>query len=90
MCLAVPGEILSVEEGELRSGRASFGGLVKQVCLACVPEARVGDFVLVHAGFAITVVSADHAKEVIAYLERIDEAAESAAAAGTASGGEAP
>jgi hydrogenase expression/formation protein HypC len=96
MCLAVPGEILSVEEGEpskvgeLRSGRVSFGGLVKDVCLACVPEATVGDFVLVHAGFAITVVSAAHAKEVIAYLERIGETAETAAAAETANGGEAP
>ncbi len=86
MCLAIPGEVLSVTEGDLasvgpaagadlRAGRVSFGGLVKEVCLACVPEARVGDFVLVHAGFAIAVVSAEHAREVTAYLERIGEAA---------------
>lgn len=73
MCLAIPGEILSVVEGELRTGRVSFGGLVKEVCLACVPEATVGDFVLVHAGFAITVVSAEHAAEVYSYLEKIGE-----------------
>ena len=73
MCLAIPGEILSAEEGELRMGRVSFGGLVKEVCLACVPEATVGDFVLVHAGFAISVVSAEHAAEVLSYLDRIGE-----------------
>jgi hydrogenase expression/formation protein HypC len=74
MCLAIPGEIMSVDEGaELRSGRVSFGGLVKDVCLACLPEATVGDFVLVHAGFAIAIVSAEHAAEVHAYLDRIGE-----------------
>lgn len=74
MCLAIPGEILSVDDGgELRAGRVSFGGLVKEVCLACVPEARPGDFVLVHAGFAIAVVSAEHAAEVHAYLARVPD-----------------
>lgn len=76
MCLAIPGEILSVDDGgELRAGRVSFGGLVKEVCLACVPEARQGDFVLVHAGFAITVVSAEHAAEVHAYLASVPDVA---------------
>ena len=81
MCLAIPGEILSVSggepaEGELRAGRVSFGGLVKDVCLACVPDAGPGDFVLVHAGFAIAVVSPEHAREVMAYLDRVGELAE--------------
>ncbi len=75
MCLAIPGEILSVDDGgELRTGRVSFGGLVKDVCLVCLPEAGPGDFVLVHAGFAIAVVSAEHAADVQAYLARIGEA----------------
>ena len=74
MCLAIPGEILSTDDGgELRTARVSFGGLVKEVCLACLPEAKVGDFVLVHAGFAIAVVSAEHAADVQAYLARVGE-----------------
>lgn len=74
MCLAIPGEILSIDaSGDLLSGRVSFGGLVKEVCLACLPEAEVGQFVLVHAGFAIAVVSAEHAAEVHAYLAQLGE-----------------
>jgi hydrogenase expression/formation protein HypC len=74
MCLAIPGEILTIDDsGELNTARVSFGGLVKEVCLACLPEAKTGDFVLVHAGFAIAVVSAEHAADVRAYLDRIGE-----------------
>lgn len=62
MCLAVPGEVLSVDGDDLRMGRVSFGGVVKAVCLAYVPEAGVGDHVLVHAGFAIAAVSPEHAR----------------------------
>ena len=73
MCLAIPGEVMSVDDtADLRAGRVSFGGLLRDVCLACVPEAGVGDFVLVHAGFAIAVVSAEHAADVQAYLARVD------------------
>jgi len=71
MCLAIPGEIvevLSVAEGELATGRVSFAGVTKLVCLAYVPEARAGDFVLVHAGFAIAQVADDHAREMLASL----------------------
>jgi len=71
MCLGIPGEIRSVEDGELRSGRVAFGGVVKDVCLAYVPEAQVGDFVVVHAGFAISRVDRDAAERVFAYLEEI-------------------
>ena len=72
MCLAIPGEIVSVSAGDLRSGRVSFGGVTKEVCLAYVPDAGVGDFVLVHAGFAITQVSEAHAREVFEYLSRLE------------------
>jgi hydrogenase expression/formation protein HypC len=71
MCLALPGEIvevLAVAEGELAAGRVSFAGVTKLVCLAYVPEARAGDFVLVHAGFAIAQVADDHAREMLASL----------------------
>jgi hydrogenase expression/formation protein HypC len=73
MCLAIPGEIVEIVEDALRSGRVSFAGVVKDVCLAYVPEAVVGSFVLVHAGFAITVVSEEHAREVFDYVSRLGE-----------------
>lgn len=58
MCLAVPGQITNIEGDDplLRSARVSFDGVVRVVSLACVPEAQVGDYVLVHAGLAIRVV----------------------------------
>ena len=56
MCLAVPGKLLSIggDEPLMQTGKVSFGGIVKEVNLACVPEAVVGDYVLVHVGFAIS------------------------------------
>jgi len=74
MCLAVPGEITSIGDDELRTGRVSFGGVVKAVCLAYVPEAGVGDFVIVHAGFAISRLDRDAAARTLAYLGEADEA----------------
>lgn len=54
MCLAVPGQVLNIEEDELRMATVSFGGVTKSVSLALVPEAGVGDYVIVHVGFAIS------------------------------------
>ena len=73
MCLAVPGCILSIEGDDplLRSGRVAFAGIVKQASLAYVPEARVGDYVLVHAGFAITILDEMEARRTLAYLEEL-------------------
>ena len=76
MCLAVPGQIESIEDGgsELtRTGLVRFGGVAKRVNLAYVPEAVVGDFVLVHVGFAIGVVDAAEAERVFTYLDAIGE-----------------
>ena len=75
MCLAVPGKVESIDEGDpvLRSGRVSFGGVVKVVSLACVPEATVGDYVLVHAGMAISTVDESEAEKVFAYLRELGE-----------------
>ena len=75
MCLAVPGKLLSVqgEDPLERSGRVSFGGVVKEVSLACTPEARAGDYVLVHVGVAIGVVDADEARETFRYLREMGE-----------------
>jgi hydrogenase expression/formation protein HypC len=75
MCLAIPGQITSIEDTDpvLRSGRVDFGGILKRVNLACVPDARVGDYVLVHAGMAISTVDEAEARQVFEYLRQIDE-----------------
>ncbi|MEO8607762.1 MAG: HypC/HybG/HupF family hydrogenase formation chaperone [Chloroflexota bacterium] len=78
MCLAVPGQIISIKEGEPleRTGRVSFGGIVKEVSLAYVPEAQVGDYVIVHVGFALSIVDAAEASKVFEYLEQMGELGE--------------
>ena len=74
MCLAVPGKVLSMSGQDLmRTGKVSFGGIVKDVYLACVPEAAVGDYVLVHVGVAITKIDEREALRVFEYLEQMDE-----------------
>lgn len=66
MCLAIPGEVLSiVDDAALRMGRVRFGGVIREVCLACVPEAAVGDFVVVHAGFAISRLNTKEARQTL-------------------------
>jgi hydrogenase expression/formation protein HypC len=71
MCLGVPGEVKTISEGDLRMGRVAFGGVVKEVCLAYVPEAGVGDFVVVHAGFAISRIDREAASRVFSYLDEM-------------------
>ncbi|AJP60120.1 hydrogenase assembly protein HupF (plasmid) [Pandoraea vervacti] len=70
MCLAIPGELLSVDDDDplTRQGRVAFGGVVMPVNLAYVPKARPGDYVLVHAGFAIAVIDERQAEQTLAYL----------------------
>jgi hydrogenase expression/formation protein HypC len=78
MCLAIPGKILSVENEDplARAGRVSFGGVVKEVNLAYVPEAAVGDYVVVHVGFAISKLDEQEAQQVFEYLKQMDELVE--------------
>lgn len=77
MCLAVPGKILQLTgDGLDRMGRVSFGGIVKNVSLAYVPEARVGDYVVVHVGFAISVMDEAEASQVFEYLKQMGELVE--------------
>jgi hydrogenase expression/formation protein HypC len=79
MCLAVPGKILSIEGSDLNLvGRVSFGGVVKQVSLAYVPEAQVGNYVVVHVGFAIAIVDEQEAQQTLADLQEIQEIANQA------------
>ena len=79
MCLAVPGRVLDITDPEddlARRGRVDFGGVVKEVNLAYVPEAGVGDFVVVHAGFAISIVDEEEARQVLGFLKTIEQAGE--------------
>ncbi len=77
MCLAVPGKILSISGSDTtRMGQISFGGIGKEACLAFVPEAKVGDYVLVHAGFAISVVDEAEAAQTLEYFRQIGELGE--------------
>jgi len=73
VCLAVPGKIESIQGDDpvFRTGKVNFGGIVKEVNLAYVPEAKVGDYVMVHVGFAISVVDEQEARQVFEYLKQI-------------------
>ena len=70
MCLGVPGKILSIEPNPfgMTMGKVSFGGVAKEVCLAYTPEVAVGDYVIVHAGFALNKLDEQEAQEVFALL----------------------
>ena len=78
MCLAVPGKILSIagDDPLFRAGKIDFNGIVKEVNLACVPEATVGDYVIVHVGMAISRLDEDEAAKVFEYLRGMDELSE--------------
>lgn len=67
---------MTIEEGPLRTGLVRFGGIRKSVCLAYVPEATVGDFVVVHAGFAITRLDRVAAERVFSYLDGLGDVAD--------------
>jgi hydrogenase expression/formation protein HypC len=78
MCLGVPGKVVELMEDPLgmTMGRVSFSGITKEVCLAYTPDAEVGDYVVVHVGFAISKIDEEEAKQVFAYLEEMGELAE--------------
>jgi len=78
MCLAVPGKIESLggDDPLTRMGKVNFGGILKEACLACVPEAKVGDYVIVHAGFALSRLDEDEAQKVFGYLKQMNELGE--------------
>lgn len=75
MCLAVPGKIVSIVNPDpvLRTGKVSFSGIIKEVSLAYVPEAKIDDYVIVHAGFALSIVDEAEAKQIFKYLEQMNE-----------------
>ena len=75
MCLAVPGKVLDISGDDplLRTGRVSFNGIIKSVSFTCAPEAKVGDYVLVHVGLASSVVDEKEAQETFRYLEQMGD-----------------
>ncbi|NOZ72384.1 MAG: HypC/HybG/HupF family hydrogenase formation chaperone [Chloroflexi bacterium] len=78
MCLGVPGKVIEIQDNPqgLTMGRVSFSGVIKEVCLAYVPDVEVGDYVIVHVGFAISKVEEEEAQQVFQYLTEMAELAE--------------
>jgi hydrogenase expression/formation protein HypC len=73
MCLAIPGKVLEIsEQSGMRTGRIQFGGIAREACLDYVPQAVVGDYVLVHVGFALSIVDAEEAARTYELLEKMD------------------
>lgn len=77
MCLGIPGKIIEIYESNgLRMGKIDFGGLTREACLAYVPEAQVGDYTIIHVGFALHLISESEAQETLALLQQIADAGE--------------
>jgi len=78
MCLGIPGKVLEIHhpDGGLPMGKVEFGGITRDICLAYLPEVAVGDYVLVHVGFAISKIDEQEADEIFSYIEQIDELSE--------------
>ena len=74
MCLGIPGKIVEIYEADgLKMGKMDFGGVIREACLEYVPEAEVGQYALIHVGFAINLVSEEEAQETLALLQEIAE-----------------
>ncbi len=77
MCLGVPGKIIEIyQSGGLPMGKIDFGGVVREACLAYVPEAKVGDYTIIHVGFALHIISEAEAKETLELLNQLAQARE--------------
>lgn len=72
MCLGIPGQVLAIyEQDGARMGKVDFNGIVKEVCLAYLPDIAVGDFAIVHVGFAITRLDEESARETLALFHEL-------------------
>jgi hydrogenase expression/formation protein HypC len=72
MCLAIPGKLTDIyEKDNLRMAKIDFGGIVKEVCLAYVPEAKIGEYALIHVGFAISLMDEEEAQETLKLLQEV-------------------
>jgi hydrogenase expression/formation protein HypC len=74
MCLGVPGKIIEIyENNDLKMGKIDFGGVTREACLAYVPEAKVGDYTIIHVGFALNLLSEQEALETLSLLREITD-----------------
>jgi hydrogenase expression/formation protein HypC len=72
MCLGVPGKIIKIYESDgLKMGSIDFGGVTREACLAYVPEAKIGDYTIIHVGFALNIISEGEAQETLDLLRQI-------------------
>jgi hydrogenase expression/formation protein HypC len=77
MCLGVPGKIVEIyDSGGLQMGKIDFGGVTREACLAYVPEAQIGDYTVIHVGFALHLISEEEANETLELLRQLAEAGE--------------
>jgi len=74
MCLAIPGKIISIgESGGIKMCKVDFSGVVQDACIETVPEAKVGDYIIVHAGFALNILSEEDAKETLEIFRQLEK-----------------
>jgi hydrogenase expression/formation protein HypC len=75
MCLAIPGKVISIagDDPVFRMGKVDFGGVVKDVNLCYVPEVKLGDYVIIHVGFALNIIDEEEAQKVFEYLREMEE-----------------
>jgi len=78
MCLGVPGKVLEIVPNDtgMTMGKVSFAGIIKDVCLAYIPEVKIDDYVIVHVGFAISKIDETEAQEVFRFLDQMGDLAE--------------
>jgi hydrogenase expression/formation protein HypC len=77
MCLAVPGKIVEIDNSSnIKMCKVDFGGVIRQVCIETLPEAKVGDYTIVHAGFALSLLSEEEALDTLAMLNEMEAAAD--------------
>jgi hydrogenase expression/formation protein HypC len=74
MCLAVPGKIIEIKDSPgMKMAKVDFGGVIRDVCIEALPDVKINDYVIVHAGFALNILSEDEAHETLAVLNEIDQ-----------------
>lgn len=75
MCLAVPGKIIEITESDpmMKTAKVSFGGIIKDINVSLVPDAKIGDYILAHVGYALSVIDEEEAKKTMEYLKEMDD-----------------
>lgn len=77
MCLGVPGKIIEIyNKDSMKMGKVDFGGVIRETCLDFVPEANIGDYTIIHVGFAISLISEEEALKTLELLREIDQLGE--------------